>query len=272
MEKSNQKNNKSSAPSSFISMECKLFRKNEKETLKKNRDRANDLSEHIVNWIDTFPELSKRNPNLFLSLVGLRFCEMLPDMQLTLFSILSGGYFNAVRNLRFTFESMIHAVYLEDEYPEVFPGLFFEVINEQNEEIDFENHLEQKIVKKYPQKLNLIREVTGFKVRIIDKLAFLEGKEKEKLKITYHKLSQLSHPSPNQIKKLLHEPGFAFTHFYDEKLFNECADLTDEVMDVTFAIALYKFPALIPTIKTQENSILFNSLCRLPITKRFLVV
>jgi hypothetical protein len=270
MKKIKTANTKSTAVSSFISIQCTFFKKIEKETLKKNRERADILHEHVANWVDTFPVISKKYPDLFRSLVGVRFGETFPDIQLTLFSIFSGGYFNAVRNLRFTFESLIHAIYLEEKYPDVFPNLFFELLEKPNEEVDFQDQLEEKLRIMYPQKKGQFKDITGFKSKIIDRLFFLEDNEKKQLKMTYSKLSRLSHPAPDQIKKIINEPGFAFTFFYDEKFFNECAELTDEVMDAIFAIVLYKFPYLKQTIKAKENALLFDSLCRLPITKRLL--
>lgn len=263
-------NNKTHASFSFISMECSIFKEIEKETLKKNRKKVGILLGHLDNWIDPIRALIKSNPDLCRSLIGLRFSETFTDMQLAVFSILSGCYFNAVRTLRFTFESMIHAVYLEMEYPKVFPDITFELLDQPNQEADFQTILEEKLKNEYSLNKEQCRYITGFRSKIIDSLSFLKDVEKDKLKKTYSKLSRFVHPAPEQIKKIVNDPGFIFTFFYDEKFFNECAELTDEVMDATFAIALYKFPDLKQSIKAKENTLLYDSLSRLSITKRLL--
>ncbi len=263
-------NNKTHASLSFISMECNIFKEIEKETPTKNRKKVGILLDHLDNWIDPIRALIKSNPDLYRSLVGLRFSETFTDMQLAVFSILSGCYFNAARNLRFTFESMIHAVYLEIKYPDVFPDIILELLDQPNEEADFQAILEDKLKNKSSLNKKQFRSITGFRSEIIYELPFLKDIEKDKLKKTYSKLSRLVHPAPDQIKKIVNEPGFIFTFFYDEKFFNECAELADEVMDATFAIALYKFPDLKQTIKAKENTLLYDSLSRLPITKRLI--
>jgi hypothetical protein len=254
---------------SFISWECKIFKEIEKETLAKNREKADILIEHLDNWIDTIRPIIKNNPELNRSLIGIRFSETFTDMQLTVFSIFSGCYFQAVRNLRFTFESMIHAFYLESKYEEIYPDLFLELIVQTDDEVDFQKRLEKRLRNEYPQRLDKFRDITGFSATIIDKLPFLPD-EKDRLKITYHKLSSMVHPAPEQIKKIIENPDLIFTFSYNEKFFNECVELTDEVMDAAFAIVLYRFPDVKQNIKTKENALLYDSLVRLPITNRLL--
>lgn len=239
--------------SSFISWNCTIFQKIENETLTKNRENADLLIEHLNNWTDTILPIIKNNPELYRSLIGVRFSETYTDMRLTVFSLFSGCYFQAVRNMRFTFESMIHAYYLEYEYEKIFPNLF----------------LEERLRIEYPLRKGQLRNITGFSVTIIDNLPFSPD-EKEKLKATYRKLSRFVHPAPEQIKKVIENPDLIFTFFYNDKFFNECIELTDEVMDSTFAVVLLRFPEVKDNIKTKENALLYDSLIRLPITNRLL--
>ena len=167
----NQKIIRKTSPSdSIVSFECKLFKRIEKESRVKNLEKVGILYEHLDNWIDPFRILTKKNRNLFRSLVGIRYCESFPDMQLTVFSILSGNYFNAARNLRFTFESMVHAVYLETKYPNIFPNLIIELKDNSIEESDFQAVLEEEIRRKYQLNNTEIRRITGFSNKIINDL------------------------------------------------------------------------------------------------------
>ena len=255
--------------SSFISWNCTIFQKIESETLTKNRGNADLLIEHLNNWTDTILPIIKNNPELYRSLIGVRFSETYTDMRLTVFSLFSGCYFQAVRNLRFTFESMIHAYYLEYEYEKVFPTLFLELIDQPDDSVDFQKRLEERLRIEYPLRKGQLRDITGFSVTIIDNLPFSPD-EKEELKATYRKLSRLVHPAPGQIKKVIENPDLIFTFFYNDKFFNECIELTDEVMDSTFAVVLLRFPEVKDNIKTKENALLYDSLIRLPITNRLL--
>lgn len=269
MKKISKKIKKSSDSVSFISGEYKIFQEIEKETLEKNREKADILVEHLNNWFDTVIPIIKNNPELSRSLIGVRFIGTFSEMRLTVFSILSGCYFQSVRNLRFIFESMIHAYYLESEYAEIFPDLFLEVIDQPDNIIDFQNRLEARLQNEYPQRKDRFRDITGFRVKIIDNLPFLPD-EKDRLKMTYHKLSSLVHPAPEQIKKIIENPDLIFTFFYNEEFFKECTELTDEVMDLTFAIVLHRFPDVKENIKTNKNALLNISLVRLPMTSRLL--
>lgn len=254
---------------SFISGEYKIFQEIEKETLERNRENADILVEHLNNWIDSVIPIIKNNPELSRSLIGVRFIGTFSEMRLTVFSILSGCYFQSVRNLRFVFESMIHAYYLETEYAGIFPDLFLEVIDQSDNTIEFQRRLEARLHEEYPKKKDRFRDITGFSSTIIDSLPLLSA-EKDHLKITYHKLSSLVHPAPEQIKKIIENPDMIFTFFYNEEFFKECAVLTDEVMDLTFAIVLCRFPEVKENIKTNKNALLNISLVRLPITNRLL--
>lgn len=254
---------------SFISGEFKIFKEIEKETLTKNREKADILVEHLNNWIDTIRPIIRNNPEINRSLIGIRFIGTYAEMRLTVFSVFSGGYFQSVRNLRFIFESVVHACFLESEYGEIFPDLFLEVIDQPGDENDFQKRFENRLRTEYPQKKDHFHDITGFKTTIIDKLPFLPD-EKAHLKITYRKLSSLVHPAPDQIKKVIENPDLIFTFFYNEEFFNECIELTDEVMDLTFAVVLHRFPFVKESIKAKENFLLYNSLVRLPITTRLL--
>lgn len=121
----------------------------------------------------------------------------------------------------------------------------------------------------YPHRNDLFRDITGFQARIIDELPFLP-EEKADLKKTYHRLSSLVHPAPEQMKRMIENPDLSFTFFYNEDFFNESIGFVDEVMDLTFAITLHRFPCLKEMIKSDENGLLYDSLGRLPITNRIL--
>lgn len=269
MKKTKKGINQSSNSVSFISGEYTIFLEVEKETLEKNRERADILVEHLNNWIDTVIPIIENTPDINRSLIGVRFITTFSEMRLTAFSIFSGGYFQSVRNLRFIFESMIHAYYLESKYGEIFPDLFLELIDTPNDESDFQKRIEDRLRKNYPQRKGQFRDITSFQVRIINELPFLPD-EKDHLKKTYHKLSSLVHPAPEQIKKIIEKPDLIFSFFYDEDFFNECIGLTDEVMDLTFAIMLHRFPCAKENMKTIEHGLLFDSLGRLPITDRMI--
>jgi hypothetical protein len=83
-----------------------------------------------------------------------------------------------------------------------------------------------------------------------------------RIKALYGKLSQMSHPSPSHLRRILEEPGRALVLFYDPELLSECCVFADEVAGVIFGIILAMYPQI--KDKARREQFFYESLNRLP--------
>lgn len=95
---------------SFVIMQAKLFRQSEILTFARQKDSAEILVDHLQNWIDGILPLIAEHGGLLGSDLGIYLTEFWPSLQFAIFSILGGAYFDAVRNLRFSLESVLIAL------------------------------------------------------------------------------------------------------------------------------------------------------------------
>jgi hypothetical protein len=210
-------------------MQAALFRENEIVAFAENKEAAENLVDHLQNWIDgVIPLIKEQREGFYKTELGICLTEFWPTLQFAVFSILAGAYFDAVRNLRFTLESVLDSfrssVLVQDSgsLPSGRPSYY----------------------------------------RIIESLPVFSEEEKDEIKALYGRLSELSHPSGAHLNKLLEEPGRAFTLAYDRELFLECCSFTDRVTGIIFAIMLETWPHI--KEKARDEQFFYESLKRLP--------
>lgn len=206
---------------SYVIMQGKFFRESEILTFNRKRDEAEYLVDHLQNWIDGIMPLIAKESDFFGKQLGVYLAEFWPNLQFAIFSILGGAYFDALRNLRFSLESVL--VSLSD-------------VTETDQRPSY--------------------------FHIIDSLALFSESEKGRIKALYGKLSQMTHPSPSHLRRILEEPDHAFLLFYDPELLSECCAFVDEVAGVIFSIILEMYPHI--RDKAIRERFFYESLNRLP--------
>lgn len=155
------------------------------------------------------PDFERNN-----SLVFLRFLELQKQIKWFSACVFCGAYHSAIRELRYTLESMLQAYYLDTEHP-----------------------LAERFCK-----LEILKEIE--KELYGTKLIFkLDLPEKQELKEVYHILCKYVHSSFEEMKPLITQDK-AILFKFDEDLFKKCLDLMDKVMDKVFYVVLKRFPIL----------------------------
>lgn len=184
----------------------KLFINVERETKQKEeKNRYYLWTEWYSNWIDLFKWLDElikeqRHKSLFL----YRFLELNKQLLWICKCVHSGAYPTAIRELRFVFESLIQAYYIDKEHPE--------------SEIEC--------------KLEIIKEIDKliFGSKLIDST---ELENKKKLKKLYSELSKYIHSSYEGLRPPIKEGKFvtSIIFTYDKGLFDKCYIFTNKVID-----------------------------------------
>jgi hypothetical protein len=244
-----------------------MFRHTEKTTMKADRELFGIVTDHLQNWIDPILVLIRRYPLKKWGIVGFTFGELFADLNLVVFSIVGGAYFNAARTMRSVFEYMANAAYLAEKFPE-YPGLIFDTMQQGISGDKFDRVIRERLAEEFDFAKEQLDEMTGFKVRMIRYLNFATNEEKVHLCETYSHLSRLTHPSPSQLGKYSEDAYRGVTFFYDPPFFQECAGLFDEVMDLVLSVLLTAFADIKHDLKSQKYA--YESLARLPMAFRLL--
>jgi hypothetical protein len=92
---------------SYVIMQSRIFRESEILAFNRKRNEAVNLVDHLQNWIDGVAPLITKEPNFFETQLGVCLAEFWPNLQFVVFSVLGGAYFDALRNLRFSLESVL---------------------------------------------------------------------------------------------------------------------------------------------------------------------
>lgn len=95
---------------SYVIAQARIFRQNENLTFARKKEVAEDLVDHLQNWIDGVLPLIAEEQSFLGKGLGIYLTEFWPSLQFAIFSILGGAYFDAVRNLRFSLESVLIAL------------------------------------------------------------------------------------------------------------------------------------------------------------------
>jgi hypothetical protein len=210
---------------SYVIMLSKIFRESEIFTFNRKRNEAVNLVDHLQNWIDGIAPLISKESNFFEKQLGVYLAEFWPNLQFAIFSILGGAYFDALRNLRFSLESVLVSLSgtaESDHRPSYF--------------------------------------------RIVDSLSMFSETERVRIKALYGKLSQMAHPSPSHLGRILEEPSRALVLFYDSELLSECCSFVDEVAGIIFSIILDVYPNI--RDKAIREQFFYESLNRLPFASK----
>jgi len=188
------------------------LRQNEIETFSKDRERAEILVDHLQNWIDGILPLIKDHKDFFESELGIYLIAFWPNLQSAVFSILGGAYFDGIRTLRFTLESILVALHSQISPEEPFSRYY----------------------------------------SVIEHLSFLTEEEREQVGTLYGKMSQLAHPSQTHLKRLLTHPELTFAVFYEPELFAESLRIVDSVAGVVFRMIIELFPEIGEKAKREK--------------------
>jgi len=197
---------------SYIIMHVKHLRQNEVETFSRDKERAEILVDHLQNWIDGILPLISGYKDIFASELGIYLTAFWPDLQSAIFLILGGAYFDGIRTLRFTLESILVSLHSQISPEESFPGY-------------------------YP---------------VIRSLSFLTEEERKQIGALYGKMSQLAHPSQTHLERLFACPELTFAAFYEPELFAESLRIVDSVAGAVFRIIIELFPEIGEKAKREK--------------------
>jgi len=216
---------------SYVVMQAAFLRESEILAFTENEEAAKNLVDHLQNWIDgIIPIMKLEGLDFYKTRLGMYLTEFGPTLQFAVICILGGAYFDAIRNLRFSLESVLDG---------------------------FRDSARQRDL------VSSCGDQSSY-YSMIESLPMFSQEEKKEIKALYGKLSELSHPSLAHLKKLLEEPSRAFVFAYDPDLFVECCSFTDEVAGVIFSVVLETWPHI--RQKARSEIFFYQSLKRLPFT------
>jgi len=197
---------------SYIIMQTEHLRQNEIETFSRDRENAEILVDHLQNWIDGILPLISSYKDIYESELGIYLTAFWPELQSAIFLILGGAYFDGIRTLRFTLESILVSIHSQISPEESFPGYY----------------------------------------TVIKSLSFLTEEEREEIGALYGKMSLLAHPSQVHLERLFAHPELAFAAFYEPELFGESLRIVDSVAGAVFRIIIELFPEIGEKAKREK--------------------
>jgi hypothetical protein len=276
----------------FWDREAEYFKEVAKESFEKNKLEVEDLIEYLNNCIDLFG-INKhyQEDEITNSISAIFLFYSFKQLRWVIHEILSGAYFEAIRNLRFIFETVVWAHFLDEwidgktkECLKAGVGaemsLKYEILelkddiydakgyrkkkNERELIIketvgkfiekhaqDFTNEGKEKYKELYFETLKNLGIGFSGKNGLIAKLPLEEG-DKEKLDKLYSELSKYTHPSHRILKPFYEvDPGLIFTFGFEQKLFNDCFKFLGKVMDLSYAVLYIHFERLREGIKEK---------------------
>lgn len=185
---------------------------------------------HFNIWIDVFNYLSPLINDKINSIFYLRCLEINKHIGILHFQILSGFYYQSIREMRYLLEAIIQAYYIDKTNPDTDIWTKLEFLKEIDDVIG------SQLIKKS------------------------QLDNKNALKSLYFRLSEHIHPTYKKLnpvyeKMELHE-NISFE--FNRRMFNQCKKFIDQFMDITLFIALSYEPKVIEDIKSDEK--LLNSL------------
>ena len=277
----------------FWDHEVGYFKEIAKESLEKNKWNVENQIEYMNNCIDLF-DINKyyQRDEITNSISALFLFYSFKELRWVIHEILSGAYFEAIRDLRFIFETVVWAHFLDEwidektkEYLKAGVGagisLKYEILELKDEIYDAKGYRKKKnereiIIKdtvgkfiekhaqdftneekeKYKELYFKILKNLGIgfsgKKGLIAKLPLEEG-DKEKLDKLYSELSKYIHPSHRILKPFYEvDPGLVFTFGFEQKLFDDCFKFLGKVMDLSYAILYIHFERLRGCLKSTK--------------------
>lgn len=256
------------------------------ESFKKEKELATSLLELLNNWIDLSDLLKLYKDEWFHTLSGALFVYLWRSYGWIIYEILSGHYFEALKDLRFLFEGAILSLHFEyfidkkiyekcKRYGEI--GLKVEILElvEDFRRIcfstkDLSKEKYQKSIKKKVRKM-----IESSSLRAKEKEEYIElyseilsqpelywgvgkiikefGKEFNLevgiLEKAWSELSGFTHFSSKFLDTILRKPTILWVNDFDEELFKKCVDLQFLTFDLLCAVLAIHFPEIREKIK-----------------------
>lgn len=164
------------------------------------------------------------------SLLSYRASELLNHLTWTWVSIRAGAYHQAIRELRFAFESTLMSYYIDREHPDASKTTKLEII---------------KVLENSRSRL--------YGRRLINKLNLPGDKS---LKDLYSELSNYVHCSYDELKPFIDEEPLKLSRFaFNSELFNKCRVLTNKTLDAVYSILLNGLPDAKNKLKMRNEFI-----------------
>lgn len=254
-----------------------------KETRDKYPIETGMLFEFIDNWIDLFPKGEEKFLEAINSLSGIILFNSWKLTNWISYEILSGKYFEAIRNLRFVFEGSVYAAVIEDaiesrvfanwrtlstldlkaeifqlweecKSKKVYKKGKFDHDKIKNIVVDFVNRnidsskksRAQDYTEVYVQILSNGKLYLSTSRMIEECSSFLKLNETDvqKLKELWHELSAYLHFSHPYLEALIEDPESLFLEKFDDDLFKRSLHFYFQTLDLFYAVLAWRFENL----------------------------
>jgi len=187
----------------------------EKEALKIIDFHANNWID-IIGWISASYEKCEQ-----MDIVNFQFSRVFKEIYWLQYLFLAGNYPAMYRNLRFLWEMMAQAYYVDSQYPNI--------------RLD-EQFAEARLIEDHKQSWNIIQPAL---CRVLKKSG---NKVESQFKPLWSELNRHVHPSVKQLDMIAEEDFSSLvTDSFHEALAKEVLKVTDSVLDLVYAIVLRKF-------------------------------
>lgn len=272
---------------SYYELYGSMLREVREETCRKFPEETGMLVEFIDNWIELIPRDKQLLYMVINSLSGILLFYLWRLSNWVTYEILSGRYFEAIRNLRFLFEGSVYAVVIEDAIErriyekwkalsgidlktEIFmlwdecrrkrvkgkKGVDVDKVRKIvasfiNQHADLSDPKRREYIEVYTQILSDERLYLPVS-RMIDEALELLGLDQnfgERLGNVWRELSSYLHFSHAFLKAILKAPELLSLEAMNKELFKKSLNLYFETLDLYYAVLAWRFPRLRENIK-----------------------
>ena len=186
-------------------------------------------TEHYTTWSDIIRPLLKivSDNDRHNSMVFFRFLELQYNIMWIYICILFSRYHPAMRELRYSLESMVQAYYLDVEHPKA---------NMQC-------------------KLEITKEID--KERFGSLLDRSDIVEKHRIKQLYSDLSKYVHSTYEELRPTIEEGKIweRITFGFEPDMFKKCVEMTNRVLDTMYLLTIMRFPVIVKEIASDPATI-----------------
>lgn len=177
---------------------------------------------HANNWIDIMGWISSRyQRDEQMNIVSFQFSRVFKEIYWLQYLFLAGNYPTMYKNLRFLWEMMAQAHYVDSQYP--------------NLSLD-EQFAKARLIENHTQSWNIIQPT------LCSVLRESGNKIVYQFKPLWSELNRYVHPSVKQLDMIAEEDFSSLvTDSFHEALAKEVLKVTDSVLDLVNAIVLRKF-------------------------------
>ncbi|MCD6095429.1 MAG: hypothetical protein J7J99_02545 [Thermoprotei archaeon] len=259
------------------------------ETYREFPDETRILIEFIDNCTDLISSDKKLTSQIINSLSGILLFHLLKLTNWITYEILSGKYFEAIRNLRFLFEGSIYAVVIEDAIERVVYesqgalstiGLKAEIFKlwdvcrqkkvkeKRNVNVDKVKKIVGTYINEHATNLPEIKRKEYLKMYVeilsdkrlylpvsimIDealKLLKLDKNFAKRLKNLWRELSKYQHFSYAFLEAILNNPALLSLEVKDRDMFRKALKLYFETLDLYYTVLAWRFPQLRENVRS----------------------